>query len=96
MTDRMPQPYICPTCGYQVDKFKALPWGDGEQETQIAPFLCAGCGEASIINLVTMRVESVPAIGWELVKEKNPKLWAEIEKTQRKIREYRKTRGATS
>jgi hypothetical protein len=80
---------VCPECGYIADAAVALAWGDGVQDVPVAPYICAGCGTASIVNLVTRKVEAVSAHAWEVVKEHNPTLWAKILEAQGKIRAIR-------
>jgi hypothetical protein len=80
---------VCPECGDIADKAVSVPWGDGVQTVPVAPYICAGCGAASIINLVTRNVEAVSAAGWEVVKKNNPALWAKISEAQERIRAFR-------
>jgi hypothetical protein len=80
---------VCPECGYIADKALALPWGDGVQAVSVAPYICAGCGAASIVNLVTRNVEAVSAAGWEVVKRNNPALWVKISEAQERIWAFR-------
>ncbi len=79
----------CPACGYEMDA-TAVRWGDGRQKLAVAPFICSQCAAASIINLVTMTVESVPPENWEVVKAHNPELWAAITRVQQNVRAARK------
>ena len=82
---------ICPACGYQVDKLAEMPWGDGIQKLSIAPFICAGCATAMIINLVTYELTFIPPAGWEVIKAKNPELYRLILESQEQVRAARRT-----
>jgi hypothetical protein len=82
---------ICPECGYQIDRLAELEWGDKCQRLNIAPFICAGCAAAMIINLVTCELTVIPPEGWEVIRAKNPSLYAAIRKSQEQVRAARRT-----
>jgi hypothetical protein len=82
---------ICPVCGFGIDRVVFLPWGDGNQKLNVAPFICTGCATAMIINLVSYELMVIPQAGWEVIKEKNPELYALIRKSQEQVRAARRT-----
>jgi predicted RNA-binding Zn-ribbon protein involved in translation (DUF1610 family) len=87
------RPHVCPECGYRTDEFVPLYWG-GRQWTAIAPFICRRCGDASIMNLRTMRVEATAPGTWAFIAMTNPRLWRQIRWAQRQTRQCRRVGGA--
>lgn len=82
---------ICPACGYEVDHLREMPWGDGNQRLAIAPFICAGCAEAMILDYSRCELTLIPPEGWELLKAKNPALVEQIVAVQERIRAFRQS-----
>lgn len=76
----------CPACGVTIDRLLLLPWGDGQQRTPAAPWICASCAALGIIELATGHITIAPEAMWQVVQDRNPRLWQEIETTRALIK----------
>ena len=82
----------CPECGFIADAVVTVPWGDGQQKSGVAPYLCSACGAFGIWNLVSGTVEFMPFIALEFLQYVNPELHASISAAQARIRAQQKGR----
>lgn len=76
---------ICPKCDGKIDKFIVSPWGDGDQKTPIAPYVCAWCASIMLFDLdrgALYPIEEVSRIvGFdvEIKLSQNETLWNAIQ-----------------
>ncbi len=47
---------ICPKCDGELDRVIVSKWGDGQQVTPTAPYVCGCCGSFLIIDLRTQEL----------------------------------------
>lgn len=80
----------CPECGFVATAVKVVPWGDGEQKSPVAPYICSRCGAFAVMNLVRSTVEFMPPLFLEMLRVLNPEMAASIEASQKRIRAARK------
>jgi hypothetical protein len=76
----------CPACGVNLARHVALPWGNGQQRQPVAPWICASCGALAVIDLATGVLTPTTDDMWEVVRQRNPVLWGEIERLRAAIR----------
>ena len=84
----------CPECGFEADSVLTIPWGDGQQKTQVVPYVCSGCGAFAMINTVTNTIEFAPDRLLDFLKIINPILHAKVVELQQKVRKGKATDGA--
>jgi len=76
----------CPLCRHVFDAFAFVPWGDGNQDGPVVPFICGHCGEASLLNLVRFEVVNIGREGWDLLRAINPKVHREVMEACARVR----------
>lgn len=84
-----PGAVTCPACHVTIDRLALVPWGDGQQRTTVAPWICASCAALGIIELATGRITLTEEAMWQPVQERNPALWQEITQIRARIRQAR-------
>lgn len=78
---------VCPACQAAIDLLTLVPWGDGQQRTPAAPWICATCAALGVIELATGRITLASDALWQPVRERNPALWQEITQIRARIRQ---------
>jgi hypothetical protein len=88
-----PDPQACPSCGVRPQRLEQVPWGDGRQRLAQAPFVCQSCGALALIDLATGVLLAVPDAAWQVVKERNPRLWQALTQARARLRHAREGLG---
>jgi len=83
----MKLPCACPRCDALIAEVIFKSWGDGQQTTHVAPYLCNTCASFFVANLVTGELVPMPDEAIELLRTKNSTLWQSLMEEQRRIRQ---------